>query len=291
MGHEKPTEDIRELAALYSLGTLTQHEAESFKTHLREGCPICKAELLEFMHITAEIGLAADEAEAPAHIRRVLLDRVGHEAPSRKPLVKTEPAPAEPAAAPAPRPILTQAPASRTPVLPWILVGLFAVLAAIAFAAYRSQQSANVRAKSDINVLEEDLRNLQSSYDKEKEKQGALEQIISAASRPDTRIMRMKGLNTALSSSGAVIWDFKSKKCLVFGYLPPAAPGKAYQLWYMTPLAKVPSGTLTQNPSGYFYEWFQVPQDITSATMVITLEPEGGSNQPTAPYYAISRND
>jgi hypothetical protein len=291
LGHEKPTEEIRELAALYSLGALTQHEAESFQTHLREGCRICRAELLEFMHITAEIGLAANETETPAHIREMLLDRIGHETPSRKPVATIEKPQAAPVPAPAPRPILTQAPASRPSVLPWILVALFAVLAAIAFVAYRSQQSANVRAKSDISALKEDLGNLQASYDKEKEKQGALEQVISAVSRPDTRMIRLRGLNTALSASGAIIWDFKLKKCLVFGYMPPAAPGKSYQLWYMTPSAKVPSGTLTQDLSGFFYEWFPVPQDVTSATMVITLEPEGGSRQPTGSYYAISRND
>lgn len=289
MSHEKPTEEIRDLAALFSLGTLTQHEAQSFAAHLQEGCGVCKAELIKFRHVTAEIGLAANEAETPPHIRQLLLERVGSEAPSRKPVIPKE-EPVAPAAT-APKPILTQAPAGRTSVLPWILVALFAVVAAIAFLSYRSQQSARVRIQSDMDALGEELRDLRASYDKERENQGALEQIVSSVSRPDTRIIHLKGLNPAPSSSGAILWDSRLKKCLVFGYMPPAVSGKAYQLWYMTSTAKIPSGTLTQSPSGHFYEWFPVPEEVTSATMVVTLEPEGGSPEPTGSYYAIGRND
>lgn len=291
MSHEKPTEEIRELAALFSLGALTQHEAKSFEAHLQEGCRVCQEELSKFRHVTAEIGLAANEAEAPVHIRELLLDRMSQETPSRKPPAEEEESHAAPVAAPAPRPILTQAPSTRASFLPWILAALFAVLAAIAFMSYRSQQSANVRMKSDMNDLEESLKNLQANQDEEKQEQGVLEQIMASVSKPDTKIIHLKGLNTAQSASGAILWDFQLKKCLVFGYMPPAAPGKAYQLWYMTPSAKVPSGTLKQSSSGHFYEWFPVPEDITSATMVITLEPASGSVQPTGTYYAIGRND
>ena len=36
MKHERLTEEVQELAALYALGALTQHEARSFEIHLRD---------------------------------------------------------------------------------------------------------------------------------------------------------------------------------------------------------------------------------------------------------------
>jgi hypothetical protein len=43
MRHERATEELRELAAFYALGSLTQHEAHSFEIHVQEGCPVCEA--------------------------------------------------------------------------------------------------------------------------------------------------------------------------------------------------------------------------------------------------------
>jgi hypothetical protein len=53
LSHEKPTEEIRELAALFSLGALSQHEARSFEAHIQEGCQVCEKEYNKFKHITA----------------------------------------------------------------------------------------------------------------------------------------------------------------------------------------------------------------------------------------------
>ena len=67
LSHDKPNEEIRELAALFSLGALTQHEADSFEAHMREGCPVCEAEYDRFKHITAEIGLTVNETDTSSN--------------------------------------------------------------------------------------------------------------------------------------------------------------------------------------------------------------------------------
>ena len=74
MNHERITEDVRELAALYALGSLTQNEARSFELHIQDGCSACEAELRRFERIVSGIGFSADEAEVPEKIRELLLD-------------------------------------------------------------------------------------------------------------------------------------------------------------------------------------------------------------------------
>jgi len=293
LSHEKPNEEIRELAALFSLGALTQHEARSFETHVQEGCPVCEAEYLRFSHITAEIGLAANEEEAPAYIREMILDRIKRETLPKTPSLEPEKPKTTPrtVAAPVPRPVFTQASVDRPSILPWILAAIFAVIAVSAILAYRSQLSATNQLNDELASARTELKDLETLYDIQKGRRGELEQIISTVSKPETQILHLAGLAPALSSSGAILLDVQLNECLVFGYMPQPLPGKAYQLWYLTPSAKIPSGSLKPDPSGRIYEWFPVPEDVTGMTMVITLEPEGGSKTPTLPYYAIGRND
>jgi len=302
--HEKPTEEIRELAALYALGALTQHEADSFEAHMREGCPVCEAECLKYKHIAAEIGLGAGEAPAPGYIRELILARIARETPEQDtpeppvaapelPVAAPEPSAPAPRAepAPSPKPVLGHIPARRPSIVPWVLAALFAVIAGLVFFAYRSEQSDNKQLRGEIASVRTDLSDLEKLYEIQKGRRGELEQIIATVSKPETRILHLAGLAPAPASSGAILWDVLENKCLVFGFMPPAPQGKAYQLWFLTPSAKIPSGTLKPDPSGRIYEWFPIPGDVSSLTMVLTLEPESGSQVPTLPYYAIGRND
>ena len=329
MIHEKPTEEIRELAALFSLGTLPENEAQRFETHIREGCSVCEAEFRKFKHIVAEIGLAVNEVAAPEYIREIILTRIERKIPSEavekpktEPAEQVKPAAEEPKiepteqikpAAEAPkiepteqvkpkksakreppptlRPILTQTSMGRPSFFPWILAAILAVITTLTFLAYRSQQSANIQLKDEIASVRSDLEDFQILLDIQKGRQGESDQIISTVSKPETRILHLSGLSPAPSSSGAILLDVQLKECLVFGYMPLPTQGKTYQLWYMTPSAKIPSGTFKPGPSGRIYEQFSIPEDITSMTPVITLEPEGGSKIPTSAYYAIGRNN
>ena len=65
MRHERATEELRELAALHALGSLTQHEARSFELHIKEGCSACETEFRKFEQAVSGIGLAGSEAAVP----------------------------------------------------------------------------------------------------------------------------------------------------------------------------------------------------------------------------------
>lgn len=78
------TEQAQELAALYALGALTQHEARAFENLLAENGDVLADELAAFESVTAELALAADECAPSPSVRKNLLARIGGIAESAK---------------------------------------------------------------------------------------------------------------------------------------------------------------------------------------------------------------
>ncbi|HEY7546108.1 MAG TPA: anti-sigma factor, partial [Blastocatellia bacterium] len=63
---------------------------------------------------------------------------------------------------------------------------------------------------------------------------------------------------------------------------------KVYQLWFVTPEAKISAGLIKTDNEGRGAIQVEVPRNINRlAAAAITLEPEGGSQQPTMPIYAL----
>lgn len=96
MKHRVPLEEMREHAALYALGALTQHEARAFETHLGEGCEFCEAEVQDFAGVADALAFAPDEQEPRAALNDELLVRINqngspHAAASRKLEQNSEP--------------------------------------------------------------------------------------------------------------------------------------------------------------------------------------------------------
>lgn len=75
--------EMTDVAALYALGALSQHEARSFEAHLAEGCDICQAELESFEQTVRAVAFSVAEAEPPARVRAKLLAKVSESASER----------------------------------------------------------------------------------------------------------------------------------------------------------------------------------------------------------------
>lgn len=72
-------EELQELAALYALGALTQHEARAIENQLAD-CPNGLAEEVSaFESVTAWLGFAAPEQPPPAASRQTLLARIAEQ--------------------------------------------------------------------------------------------------------------------------------------------------------------------------------------------------------------------
>jgi len=72
-------EEIEELAPLYALGVLTQHEARAFEEHLAEGCVACLEEIQGFETVVGLLGASAPKAEPSDDVREKLLKSVSKE--------------------------------------------------------------------------------------------------------------------------------------------------------------------------------------------------------------------
>jgi anti-sigma-K factor RskA len=295
--HERATEEIREMAALYALGSLTQHEARSFEIHIREGCSVCEEELHRYERTAAGIGFAVDEIDTPEYIRDLLLARVEREPQTTAAIVTSDGTNgSEPSSravtSDQTQPALFQGERKKSYLFAWAFVLFFAAIAILATYAWNSAQKANGRLLSEVSAARADADNLRTLLDSQKGKPVDLEQILAVAGLPGTRIARMVGQSIAPDASGAVLWDMQQNQCLFFGLLPPAPPGKAYQLWINTPTEKIAAGMIKATPTGRIFATTVPPRGIMSASaLIITLEPESGSQTPTLPFYAVGRLD
>ncbi len=294
MKHDRATEEIRELAALYALGSLTQSEARSFEIHTQEGCSVCEAELRRFERAVAGMGLAVEEAETPDYIRDLLLARIQREPriAAVQPERKSEP-PQEKVSPAAVRPVLFQSRQEepRGHIFAWILVVLFAAASVFAIYAWKSEQKTSNELKAGLSATRSDLDNLQILLDSRQERADDFDQIMALAGKPGVRIARVAGQNTEPPASGAILCDPEKNQCLLFGYLPPAPEGRIYQIWFVTQVAKVPAAAVIKpKPTGSIY--VKVPSPISvadAAAIFISLEPDNGSKIPTTPLCAIAR--
>ncbi len=296
MKHGRATEEIREWAALYALGSLSQHEAQSFENHLQEGCAVCEAEFHQFTRIVAAIGLAAEEVAAPEYVRELLSTRIERETQATPPAaaasnnLDAEPVQKEPSLSYPARPIFAQSDQPKSSFFPWILAVIIACLAFLALYAWKSEQGTNSRLRAAVSAAQAEGKDLERLLEIQRERGSELEQIVSIVGKSEARFMRLKGQAAAPSASGILLWDTQQSQCLTFGLFPPAPQGRAYQLWFITPQERIPAGLLKTDPFGRAFTTLAVPPDMTNWTAAaVTLEPDNGSQIPTMPFYALGR--
>jgi anti-sigma factor ChrR (cupin superfamily) len=76
MRHRVATDEIRELAAAYSLGALEPEEAIAFEAHLAQSCRVCRAELGGFDATVSALALSAVEQQPSFDARPRLFARL-----------------------------------------------------------------------------------------------------------------------------------------------------------------------------------------------------------------------
>jgi hypothetical protein len=282
--HESITKESQEVAALYALGALSQHEARAFDVHLRNGCPICDLELKQFDEVAGLLGVSVEPESPSGYVRDLLAVRIQREV-SERPALATSviPFPGQPAANR--EPVKASATVSRS-WLPWAVAAAFLVAFVFSFAAWRTSRS----------TLQAEVDQLRGSagavLDENAELKGQLAetvQINSVLSSPSSRVLQLAGPEPAPGLSATVYWDVLGSRWIVAANLPPAPEGKVYQLWFVTAEAKISAGLIRPDRLGHGFTTLPFPTDIGPLTATaITLEPEGGSEQPTTPILLIS---
>lgn len=290
MRHVTITEEYQEFAALYALGALSQHEARAFEDHLRGGCAACEAEVAEFDKVVTALGYGEAPVATPTYLRDILMGRIEREAKtkeggqsatvvqlSNRRAARQGKAMAATAAMPA------------YSFVPWAIAASFAIFSIISFVAWRQIDRSADELREQMTTLRYEVG---SNTDQLKAKISELSQINEALgealSTEGVRVISLAGnQEVAPSASAKVYWNTQQNKWIVSANLPPPEAGKVYQLWFITADAKVNAGRLKPDPEGRAFTVVDVPSNIGQITHAgITLEPEGGSDQPTSPLYA-----
>jgi anti-sigma-K factor RskA len=115
------------------------------------------------------------------------------------------------------------------------------------------------------------------------ELRGKVDDIVS----PRTRIISMVG-EEAPQANAKVLWDTKAQQWSIYIFDLPAPPSdKDYQLWYVTKNAKISAAVFRTDEEGRTVLKLTLPPDALAdlAATAVTLEPRGGSPQPTGKFY------
>lgn len=255
--------DLHHVSGAYALDALDGAELTEFETHL-VGCEDCRAEVDSFARTTVLLS-ATTLTAPPAGLRDSVLAGISRVRPLPPEVSAEQPAElSEPMAAPGNvPPVVVPLPPARAP-LARRLRGVLAAAAAVAVigggvAIWQSQDDSNERREQILK---------------------AEERIIGAPDAARERLTFPGGAAATLVRSVSL-----RQAVLITEAMPPAPDGKVYQVWFDVPGQGMVKAALMPPKSD---QVVLLSGDAAVATGAgITVEPEGGSPEPTTEPIAL----
>ena len=267
-------------AAPYALGALDESERASFEDHLAS-CDVCATEVRELRNVAGLIAMAAPSVSPPTTLR----DRILADARGVRPItsaatdavqgVRALEPPARPGAA-------LRVRRQWSTALPWL-----AAAAAVVVAGYLGQQARNERTARA--TAEQALASARLTLDSTGSALARRDSLIRFLVSPDAQAVTVSGSGPAPSAK--YFLDRRAGRVIIAATaLPPAAPGRTYQLWGIeTGKPPVSLGTFNTDSSGRALASVAVPAGLRIGVTAVTDEPSGGSPQPTTtPFLAAT---
>ena len=244
---------------LYALGALDGEEKQTFEAHLRT-CPGCAQRLAGARQQTSLLGLTAATVTPPPALKTALMKRIhtegraGMEQESVVPVRKKSWGL---------RFSLSFATATAILALATFLLGKQYLL--------QRQQIAQLHAQ------------LQSAQTLASQNAVAMHAYADVVSAPDTVSIALQQQSSITPGQAHVLFNARMGLAVYSGLISSAPSGKSYQLW-LVPASGAPisAGLVAANQQeGPLVAHFQ--QGLSAAAFAVTLEPQGGSPQPTGP--------
>ena len=262
--------EAHDLVALYVVDALSDEQVLDFEDHLA-GCDECRREVAEMRSITALLSGSVD-ADPPAALRASVLSRLADitqepqdpELRDEQSQPSTTTTPLSPSASP---PGLVTTPDNVIPLRPRLgqrlayLVAAAAVLLALGFGGWALQSRNDAHQASDQTA-----------------------QLVSLLGASDVRTVSSDA--SGGGSGTVVLSDAQQQAVFVSSGMPALPDDKTYELWTIT-AKPAPAGTFTVSGDGKVVD---LPAAALSAAQIaVTVEPAGGSDQPTStPILAVT---
>lgn len=248
----------------YALGSLSSEEMKEVEAMLAK-YPEIKAELNSIELAFEDMAMAS--AQAPKRdLKASILDMIEEEAPVVKP---------QPQAVPKPEPKVVQMQPSP--------VWKYAVAASVSLAIVSGYLAFDYRAKwqNSSQAYAQLLANnsqMAEQYNQVNQQLGNLENDLAVLTNPDFRRIDMAGTENAKDSYASVFWNQATQALyLNINSLKELAQDQQYQLWAIVDGVPVDAGVFDWNAEGLI----RMKNMSKSAAFAVTIEPRGGSENPS----------
>ena len=263
---------IEELLPFYALDALTPEEKELVESYLAEH-PEARLQVQELQSGASALPNSVSPVLPPPHVKETLMRRVEADAQARERSSRRDTASGR-----APRES-----ARRGLRLEDIfrVLSLGAAAAAILWAFVLNAQVARLR--NEISSLNEKVAAQSQSIDD-------LVRNLPQPDQSDVITVSLKSTADENRALGQLIANPNDKSAVVvISGLPPLEPGKTYQVWLIGD-APVSAGLLTVDENGQSVLIVTSTESIGSFNSLgISIEPEGGSEQPTGDIVVLSK--
>jgi anti-sigma-K factor RskA len=290
MSNEMTHEVAAEALGALALDALDASERAAVMAHVA-GCAECQRELAALERTASEIALAASPLPmAPARrdrIRARLMARAGADRAFADRPVADRPVAdrafdAPLADAPPPPDVVPLRPARRgMDMSSWMAMaaGLVAIVGMGGYLRVRGERDA---MRGSLQVAQAERGAQIAAVDSLRVALEDRDRMIANLTGAQVAVMTLASPSPA-SPTGRMFWDRAHDAwTLVAHQVPMPKSGRTYQLWLLTPTAKINAGTFMPKPNGEVMMRATMPMPTDSlAGVAVTEEPMGGSPQPT----------
>ena len=269
---------IKAIAPLYVIGGLDEKTAHEVEAALQSATPEQQRVFARWSDVAALLPQALPLQTPPDYLRERLLDRIAEEIRQTPIEIAVEEST-----------LKELAERDEKKVLPFVQprraesrTARRLLIAAAALLAFTSAYLFTQRAK--LARERDDLSRERNSLTEElAARRRQVDDIVS----PWTKVIAMVGDETP-QANAKVLWDTKSQQWVIYIFDLPAPPSdKDYQLWYVTKNAKISAAVFRTDEQGRTVLKLTLPPDALAglAATAVTLEPRGGSPQPSGKFY------
>ncbi|MEW6682982.1 MAG: anti-sigma factor [Nitrospirota bacterium] len=245
-----------ELCAVVASGAATPQEQRALDAHLADGCPACAQACRSLSAVAAALASVPPPIPPTPAMRERLLAAVERDA--------------RVSAARGSRERAAAAPSTRAR---WVLVTGWAVAAGLGVLVIRQdldRDRAVARYHTELAALRVALADAEDAL-----------RVVNAR---DTMPVALAGLEPSPHAFGRVFWNPSANAGLLVTFDLPGLPaGKVYQLWAIQDATPVDAGVFSLDRHGVGALKVKALPEPTKTVKIfaITIEPAGGSAQPT----------